>query len=297
MNQTQDKIKRTEYQESDSSSGNSDDITIDEDNQKVNLLNNIDSNEIIPKSKTIAYPSGFFSSLTFNWLYKIIKNRTKDNPVKLSSLDEISPEVQSKSIFDEIKIKWYEKYNKKVKLKSTGYPLFMTLLSTNKKKIFISFILFFIRIVSELLNVLAFKEIITYFNIQEKRQKTLLSNLRLHQLIIIMLINKLIGLLSERQIVFYVDVLGEISTVQLNCLIYDKLLKIACYNKGSFNEGQIINLIHDDSEKFGIFISSSPEVIILPFKLAYSVYILFSFFHESFVIGFFLLIIIIFYGY
>ena len=293
MNQTQDKIKGTEYQESDSSSGNSEDITIDEDNQKVNLLNNIDSNEIIPKSKTIVYPAGFFSSLTFNWLYKIIKNRTKDNPVKLSSLDEISPEVQSKSIFDEIKIKWYEKYNKKVKLKSTGYPLFMTLLSTNKKKIFISFILFFIRIVSELLNVLAFKEIITYFNIQEKRQKTLLSNLRLHQLIIIMLINKLIGLLSERQIVFYVDVLGEISTVQLNCLIYDKLLKIACYNKGSFNEGQIINLIHDDSEKFGIFISSSPEVIILPFKLAYSIYILFSFFHESFIIGFILLILII----
>ena len=134
MNQTQDKIKRTEYQESDSSSGNSEDITIDEDNQKVNLLNNIESNEIIPKSKTIAYPAGFFSSLTFNWLYKIIKNRTKDNPVKLSSLDDISQKVQSKSIFDEIKIKWYEKYNKKMKSKSAGYPLFMTLLSTNKKK-------------------------------------------------------------------------------------------------------------------------------------------------------------------
>ena len=48
---------------------------------------------------------------------------------------------------------------------------------------------------------------------------------------------------------FYVDVLGEISTVQLNCLIYDKLLKIACYNKGNFNEGQIVNLIQADSEK------------------------------------------------
>ena len=106
-----------------------------------------------------------------------------------------------------------------------------------------------------------------------------------------MIINKLIGLLSERQTVFYVETLGKISTVQLNCLIYDKLLKMACYNKGSFNEGQIVNLIQDDSEKFGIFIASSPEVIILPFKLIYSVYILFSFFHESFVIGFLLLII------
>ena len=102
-----------------------------------------------------------------------------------------------------------------------------------------------------------------------------------------MLINKFTALISSRQIVFYVDTLGKISTVQLNCLIYDKLLKIACYNKGTFNEGQIVNLIQADSEKFGIFISSSPEVIILPFKLIYSVYILFSFFHESFVIGFF----------
>ena len=294
MNAAQEdtETKETELQLSDSTSGNSEELTTEEDNQKVKLLKNIDSNEINIKPKDIGYPAGFFSSLTFNWLYKIIKNRTNDNPVKLSSLDEISPEMQSKQIFDEIKKKWYEKYNKKMKSKSTGYPLFMTLLSTNKKKIFISFILFFIRIISEFLNVLAFKEIITQFNIYEKRQKTLLSNLSLLQLIIIMLINKLIGLLSERQTVFYVETLGKISTVQLNCLIYDKLLKMACYNKGSFNEGQIVNLIQDDSEKFGIFIASSPEVIILPFKLIYSVYILFSFFHESFVIGFILLIII-----
>ena len=140
---------------------------------------------------------------------------------------------------------------------------------------------------------MAFKEIITYFNVNKKRHKTLLINFNLQQLIIIMLINKLTALLSSRQIVFYVETLGKISTVQLNCLIYDKLLKIACYNKGTFNEGQIVNLIQADSEKFGIFISSSPEVIILPFKLIYSVYILFSFFHESFVIGFILLMVMI----
>ena len=70
-------------------------------------------------------------------------------------------------------------------------------------------------------------------------------------------------------------------------------MKIKSYNKGSFTEGQIINLIQIDSEKFGLFIATSPEVIVLPFKLIYSVYILFSFFHESFVIGFIFLIIMI----
>ena len=304
-------IKESGEKDGDSHSGNSLDLIIDESDKKVkisesNILNNqtnnkikfkklenIDKDEIPLKSKNIVYPAGFFSSLTFNWLYKIIKNRTEDNPVKLSSLDEISSEVQSKHIYEQIMENWYGKYNKKVKAKSTGYPLFMTLLSTNKKKIFISFVLFFIRFISELFNVLAFKEIITYFNVNKKRHKTLLINFNLQQLIIIMLINKLTALLSSRQIVFYVETLGKISTVQLNCLIYDKLLKIACYNKGTFNEGQIVNLIQADSEKFGIFISSSPEVIILPFKLIYSVYILFSFFHESFVIGFFLLMVMI----
>ena len=306
------KDSESQEEEGDSHSGNSLDIIIDKDNKKVkisesiNTINNnitnkikfkklegVDIDEIPPESKKIAYPANFFSSLTFNWIYKIIKNRTEDNPVKLSSLDEISPAVQSKHIYEEIRINWYGKFNKKMKAKATGYPLFMTLLLTNKKKIIISFILFFIRFISELFNVLAFKEIITYFNINKKRHKTLLLNFNLAQLIIIMLINKFTALISSRQIVFYVETLGKISTVQLNCLIYDKLLKIACYDKGNFNEGQIVNLIQADSEKFGIFISSSPEVIILPFKLIYSVYILFSFFRESFIIGFALLMLMI----
>ena len=255
-------------------------------------LERSDKEDIDHKTK-IVYPANFFNSLSFNWLYDVIKNRTEDNPVKLSSLNEISPTVQSKHFYDEIMINWYGKYNKKVKSKSTGYPLFMTLLSTNTRRIFISLILFFIRFISEFFFVLSFKDIITRFNQNKKRHKTILSSLSLIELIIFMLINKCIGLVSSRQIVFYVENLGKFSTVQLNCLIYDKLLKLAYYNKGTFTEGQIVNLIQTDSEKFGIFIATSPEVIILPFKLIYSVYILFSFFHESFVIGFICLIIMI----
>ena len=251
-----------------------------------------DKDESEHKTK-IVYPANFFNSLSFNWLYDVIKNRTEDNPVKLSSLNEISPTVQSKHFYDEIMINWYGKYNKKVKSKSTGYPLFMTLLSTNSRRIIISLILFFIRFISEFFFVLSFKDIITRFNQNKKRHKTILSSLSLLELIFFMLLNKCVGLVSSRQIVFYVENLGKFSTVQLNCLIYDKLLKLASYNKGTFTEGQIVNLIQTDSEKFGIFIATSPEVIILPFKLIYSVYILFSFFHESFVIGFICLIIMI----
>ena len=263
------------------------------ENVKFTKLSKTDDRDEVKTQQKIVYPASLYSSLSFNWLYDVIKKRTEDNPVKLSSLDEISSTVQSKHFYDEIMVNWYGKYCKRVKAKSTGYPLFMTLLSTNTRRIIISLILFFIRFITEFFFVLSFKDVITRFNQSKKRHKTILSSFSLLQLIIFMLVNKCIGLISSRQIVFYVENLGKFSTVQLNCLIYDKLLKVASYNKGTFTEGQIINLIQTDSEKFGIFIATSPEVIILPFKLIYSVYILFSFFHESFVIGFVLLIIMI----
>ena len=260
---------------------------------KFHKLSKNDDRDEVKTQQKVVYPASLYSSLSFNWLYDVIKKRTEDNPVKLSSLDEISSTVQSKHFYDEIMINWYGKYCKRVKAKSTGYPLFLTLLSTNTRRICISLILFFIRFITEFFFVLSFKDVITRFNQNKKRHKTILSSFSLLQLIIFMLINKCIGLISSRQIVFYVENLGKFSTVQLNCLIYDKLLKVASYNKGTFTEGQIVNLIQTDSEKFGIFIATSPEVIILPFKLIYSVYILFSFFHESFVIGFVLLIFMI----
>ena len=241
----------------------------------------------------IVYPTNCYSSLSFNWLFGVIKGRTDNNPIKLSGLGEISSKLQSKHFYEEIKTKWYGKYYSKDKEKINGYSLFRTLLSTNYKRIGISLILFFIKFITEFFFVLALKEIITRYNQSTKRHKTLLYSFDLLHIILFMLINKLISLITSRQILFYVENLGNFTTVQLNCLIFDKLLKIASYNKGSFTEGQIINLIQTDSEKFGFFIATSPEVIVLPFKLIYSVYILFSFFHESFVIGFIFLLIMI----
>ena len=245
-----------------------------------------------PKSK-IVYPTNLYYSLSFNWLYNIIKKRTNENPIELKTLGEISPSLQSKQFYDNIMTNWYEKYNKKVKENKNGYALFMTLLSTNKNRIITSLILYFIKFFSEFFFVLSLKEIIIRFNPNKKRHKTILFSLNLLEINILMIITKFVGLISSRQINFYIQNLGNFSTVQLNCLIYDKLLKIATYDKGNLTEGQIINLLQSDSEKFGQFIASSSEVIFLPFKLIYSVYILFSFFHESFVIGFICLIIMI----
>ena len=272
-------------------------IDIETENSLIDInneQNNINkSNNETQKNAEIVYPTNLYSSLSFNWLYPVIKNRTEDNPVKLNSLGDISPSIQSKFFFNEIMNEWYGKTQKKLKIKKNGYSLFITLLTTNKKRLIISLILFFIKSFSEFFCVLSFKEILMRYKDTQKLHKTILNSFTLFQLIIFMLVNKCASLISSRQIIFYVQTLSHYSTVQLNCLIFDKLLKLASYNKGTFNEGQIVNLIQTDSSKFGLFVGTSPEVIILPFKLIYSIYILFSFFHESFVIGFILLIIMI----
>ena len=263
------------------------------ENKQIDINNELNNKKESPKNLEIVYPTNLYSSLSFNWLYNVIKNRTEDNPVKLDSLGEISPSIQSKYFFYEIMNEWYGKNQKKLKVKKNGHSLFLTLLSTNKKRLIISLILFFVKSFSEFFCVLTFKEILMRYKDTQKLHKTILNSFSLFQLIIFMLINKCASLISSRQIIFYVQTLSHYSTVQLNCLIFDKLLKLASYNKGTFNEGQIVNLIQTDSSKFGLFVGASPEVIILPFKLIYSIYILFSFFHESFVIGFILLIIMI----
>ena len=273
-------------------------IIINKENDINNSKNNIENNNKKDENKysnnnKFVYPTNLYSSLFFYWIYDVIKKRTEDNPVKLNSLGEISPSIQSKYFFNDIIKQWNLKSHKKVKTKKNGYSLFITLLLTNKKRLSISLLLFCIKSISEFFCVLSFKEILMRYKNTQKLHKTILNSFSLFNLIIFMLINKSASLISSRQIIFYVQTLSHYSTVQLNCLIFDKLLKLASYNKGTFNEGQIVNLIQTDSSKFGLFIGTSPEVIILPFKLIYSIYILFSFFHESFVIGFILLIIMI----
>ena len=58
-------------------------ITIEKNLQnekKIRIENNSEQ-----KAK-IVYPTNLYSSLSFNWLYDIIKNRTEDKPLKLNSL-------------------------------------------------------------------------------------------------------------------------------------------------------------------------------------------------------------------
>ena len=107
----------------------------------------------------------------------------------------------------------------------------MTLLATNKDRLIISLILFFVKSISEFFCVLTFKEILMRYKDSQKLHKTILNSFSLFQLIIFMLVNKSASLISSRQILFYVMTLSHYSTVQLNCLIFDKLINFFLKNK------------------------------------------------------------------
>ena len=113
----------------------------------------------------------------------------------------------------------------------------------------------------------------------------------LNNLIFFMIIYKLLTLILDRYAYFICELLSFRTKAQLNLLIYDKLLKIPMFNTGKFTEGQIINLFQLDSEAFGDLIIYSTYVIMVPIRVVYSIYLLFSFFKLSFIPGIIILII------
>ena len=80
-------------------------------------------------------------------------------------------------------------------------------------------------------------------------------------------------------------------------MLFDKILKesSAC-TKARFSYGQIVNYISSDSTKMQFTIFILPQMIINPFKIFIYVYILFIYFGISFLAGFIILIIYIFFN-
>ena len=250
-------------------------------------------------SKKIAYPSNFLSMIFFNWVYDLIKTIKKKNKLKFSYLGEVSEDYKSKVMLNEIKPKWYGKYNKIMlknikEKKKSYYPLLMTLIMANLGKIIFSLTIFLIMSALDFTGVLIFEELLGRF--KEKKDNTsrvlFLQNIPLYKLVLYMISYKLLSLILERQALFISELLSFRSKAQLNLLIYDKLLKIPLFNTGKFNEGQIINLFQIDSEAFGELVDYTTYIIMVPFKIIYSTYLLFIFFKLAFLPGCFILVIL-----
>ena len=212
--------------------------------------------------------------------------------MKYKYLGEVSEDYKSKEVLNEIKPKWYGKYNimmhNNIKQnKRSIYPLVMTLITGNKKKIIFSLTIFFIMSILDYLGVLIFEELLGRYkeNNNKPSRVMFLQSVPLYKLVIYMILYKFFALILDRQALFISELLAFRTKAQLNLLIYDKLLKIPLFNTGKFNEGQIINLFQIDSEAFGELVDYTTYIIMVPFRIIYSVYLLFVFFKLAFIPG------------
>ena len=260
-------------------------------------------------TKKFTYPANILSTLSFNWVYDVIKKSKKNKNLQFSNLGEVSPNYKSEIIFKEIETKWYGKYYylltqlKEMKKRSI-FPLFMTLIQANYWRIVFSIILYMAIGALDFIGVFMFKELLSHFkdkkefdinrtqNEDDEEEITFLKSLSLNQLIILMILHKVVSLLLNRQTQFISDLISIRTTTQLNLLIYDKLLKIPTFNMDRFNEGKIINLFQIDSESFGEFIINTSLIILVPFKIIYSSYLLLIYFKFAFIPGILILIIL-----
>ena len=279
-----------------------DDYGKKESSDNVNCKNNV--------SKKIAYPPNACQTLSFSWVYDIVKKSKKNKHLEFSYLGEVSSNYKSEKIFQEIETKWYGKYYfllKKLKemKKRSIYPLFMTLITANYWRIIFSLILYMAIGILDFIGVFMFRALLSNFKDNKDTEVTkskedeidvigmhFLKNLSLTQIIILMILYKIVTLILNRQTQFISDLISVRTTTQLNLLIYDKLLKIPTFNMGKFNEGKIINLFQIDSESFGEFIINTSLIVLVPFKIIYSSYLLVIYFKFAFIPGIMILIVL-----
>ena len=79
------------------------------------------------------------------------------------------------------------------------------------------------------------------------------------------LIIRLIDFILQRKIAEIIRNIGNKSSVELNCLVYNKLLKLSPYV--DIKSGQIYNFIQSDSLKLAKLIGVSPNLLSIPFLI------------------------------
>ena len=261
--------------------------------------NNINENsEEKNNVKDYDYPADFFSMITFKWVFNTIKLIKENHKARFSYLGKVSNDYKSESILNEIKPIWYNKYihimqNNLKGNNNSVRPLLMTIVRANFWRIIVTLLIFFIMSTLDLFGILIFEELLGRFkqNKKEDSRWIILQNMSLNMLVFLMIIYKFLALILDRYANFISELLSFRTKAQLNLLIYDKLLRIPMFNTGKFNDGQIINLFQLDSDAFGELIIYTTYIIMVPFRVIYSIYLLFLFFKLAFIPGLVVLII------
>ena len=175
----------------------------------------------------------FFNKFFFIWAFKTIKYAYKKNNITVNDLNNLPSNYQSNSFYNKIFDIWENKQYKNIK----KFPLLLTSIKANFSAIFIIFISTIFNCLINILSIYYFRLFVQQF-ITESSMK--IKNLKIG---LIYLSIRLIDLILQRKSTELLTNIGNKSAVELNCLVYNKLLKLS--PSVEINSGKIINFIQN----------------------------------------------------
>ena len=228
------------------------------------------------------YPVSFFKKFLFTWTRKVLKAANSKSQLEISDLGKFSPDLYPDQFLKSIKLAW-----EKISKKTNSSPLIKTLLYENLTLLIVIFIGNVFVCGSETLNVLLYRQVILHLD-KETEDEPLFDLLTT---MILLLINKFLYNFMFRYYETYTLSNSYKIIVELDSLIYDKLLRTSLY--ANISEGSLINFIQIDAEAFGDFFTYTPATMVLPFQVLFFIYLLFQFFGVAFIFGLSSLVIIL----
>ena len=242
-------------------------------------------NEDLETETNYTYPTNIINQIFFAWTIKLFRSAQKSKNLKFGIF---SNELSADQFLKEILPKW-----ESISSKTKSNPLLKTIIRSSLcSMIFIFFMCILVSFI-DIMTIVYYRQVLLLFESNGKDYNNeiyfpLLSS------IVILLSNKLFHIFLLRFFQFYTLKFGTKITIQINTLIYDKLLKISPY--ASISEGNIVNFIQLDAEKLGDFFSYIPLTVVLPLKIFFFVYLLFKYFGLTFILGLIALIMILFFS-
>ena len=240
--------------------------------------------------------SNFFARFFYFWVKPAIDLANK-RPLNIEDVGNISKEQRTC-----VNMSQYQKiFNKKVSSKRYKYPLFFSIFSLHLNYFLFIYFLFIIDFSFVYSKIYFFKKIISYFSTGDffPDREFSLYNFRLNiiESIILYILARVGGSYNYHYLLIHNEILNRKIINETSALLMEKLLRSNAINSTfSKGEGEKINLVEIDAEKIGYFFLWFPRICIYPFRLSFSIYLLFKIYGPIYIfamLGLILVVIVI----
>ena len=224
----------------------------------------------------------FFSNFIIHWAFRIIRLSKLTN-IKSEYLGKLSYQRSSQKYLNDIYFTWENR-----NYKNTFYcPLLWTSIRTNMKQIIIITICTVFISILNVASLYFFRVFVKIFS----DPKVAGDWINKYDVLVgfLYLLVRFLNYIFQRKTTQYLNDVGNKSSVELNNLIYVKLLKLS--PSINVKAGDIYNYLQSDSHKLSKLMSSCPNLISVPFLIIMYNYLLFKYMGVSFIIGFIVMIL------